>query len=137
VCKSDNHQNVSNSHILIKNRDRRCDRNHEWGTVMANDFEALTTDELYLLHLEITAVLKEKLAAKKHLLEQQLHRLHPLDNHEITQARRPYPPVKAKFRNPDQPSETWSGRGKRPRWLDKHLRSGKRIDDFRILRIAS
>ena len=45
------------------------------GTVMANEFEALTADELYLLHLEITAVLKERLAAKKELLEQQLQRL--------------------------------------------------------------
>src|SRR5437879_12774747 len=103
---------------------------------MANDFEALTADELYLLHLEITAVLKEKLAAKKHLLEQQLHRLHPPDDHAVTRSRRPYPPVNAKYRNPDQPSDSWSGRGKRPRWLDAQLRSGKQIDDFRIHRAA-
>lgn len=56
---------------------------------MANDFKALTAEELYLLHLEITAVLKEKLASKKHLLEQQLHRLHPPDDHAVTRSRRP------------------------------------------------
>ena len=27
---------------------------------------------------------------------------------------RPYPPVFPKFANPDEPSQVWSGRGKRP-----------------------
>jgi DNA-binding protein H-NS len=106
---------------------------------MTNDFESLTADELYLLHLEIVAVLRAKLLAKKKALEGRLHQLQPPDDHEITQSesRRPYPVASPKFRNPDQPSETWSGRGKRPRWLDTQLRSGKRIDDFRIERAAS
>jgi DNA-binding protein H-NS len=46
--------------------------------------------------------------------------------------RRHYPPVHAKYRNPDRPSETWAGRGKRPRWLVAQLQAGKRIDDFKI-----
>lgn len=103
---------------------------------MTNDLEALSADELYLLHLNVAAVLKGKLTAKMQLLEQQLHRLHPSEGPAISQSRRPYPPVRAKFQNPDQPLECWSGRGKRPRWLDAQLRSGKRIDDFRIDRAA-
>ncbi|RZI38176.1 H-NS histone family protein, partial [Herbaspirillum sp. HC18] len=50
--------------------------------------------------------------------------------------RRPYPTVVPKFRNPDRPSETWAGRGKTPRWLAAKLKSGKRIDDFRIREVA-
>ena len=101
---------------------------------MTNEFEALTADELYLLHLEVVAVLRKQLVAKKTALEERLQQLYPRDDHEIARSRRPYPTVKAKFQNPEQPSETWSGRGKRPRWLDAQLRSGKRIDDFRIER---
>ena len=103
---------------------------------MPNDLEALTADELYLLHLDVTAVLREKLVAEQSALEKQLQRLHPFDDHAIKRSRRPYPPVRAKFRNPDHPSDSWSGRGKRPRWLDAQLRSGKQIDDFRIDRAA-
>ena len=33
--------------------------------------------------------------------------------------------VAPKFRNPANPSETWSGRGKRPRWFNAALKSGK------------
>ena len=73
--------------------------------VMVNDFEALTTDELYFLHLEVVAVLRKKLAAEKKALEERLKQLHP------PQSRRTNPSVKAKLRNPDQ--RTRSGRTKR------------------------
>jgi DNA-binding protein H-NS len=106
---------------------------------MTNDLEALTTDELYFLRLDVLAVLRAQLLAKKNVLEKRLQQLQPPGDHEITQSesRRPDPAVSPKFRNPDQSSETWSGRGKRPRWLDAQLRSGKRIDDFRIERAST
>ena len=51
---------------------------------------------------------------------------------KMSHARRPYPQVFPKYRNPVEPSETWAGRGKKPRWLTAQLESGKQIDDFRI-----
>ncbi len=33
--------------------------------------------------------------------------------------------VKPKYRNPADPSATWSGRGKRPRWFNDALKAGK------------
>ena len=102
---------------------------------MANDLKAsletLSADQLFLLHLDVTRELKKRLEVKKNLLDEQLRRLHPTVGDARTVSRRPYPPVAAKFRNPDRPSESWSGRGKRPRWLDAQLRSGRKIDDFR------
>jgi DNA-binding protein H-NS len=50
--------------------------------------------------------------------------------------RRPYPAVLPKYRNPERPSETWAGRGKTPRWLLAQLKSGRRLDDFRIRQVA-
>ena len=40
--------------------------------------------------------------------------------------------VAPKYRNPANPAETWSGRGKHPRWLAGLIGSGRNIDDFRI-----
>jgi DNA-binding protein H-NS len=45
--------------------------------------------------------------------------------------RRKYPRVLPKYRNP-QTSETWSGRGKLPRWLAAAMKSGRKLEDFRI-----
>jgi DNA-binding protein H-NS len=110
-----------------------CPLKQSWlGGVVIDEFENLTEDELFDLHTEVTAALTEKLLAKKDALDERLRQLRPLDDPKITPPRRPYPPVKAKFRNPDRPAETWSGRGKRPRWLEKQLSAGSRIDDFRI-----
>ena len=97
-------------------------------------FKSLSTDELWLLHEKITAKLARKLAAEKKMLEERLRLLKkaPVEQAVRPSERRPYPPVFPKFRNPDEPSETWAGRGKQPRWLRKQLGSGKRIDDFRI-----
>ncbi|MCE4369677.1 H-NS family nucleoid-associated regulatory protein [Xanthomonas hortorum] len=40
--------------------------------------------------------------------------------------------VPAKYRNPANPDETWSGRGRAPRWLAAQLAKGKKIDRFLI-----
>lgn len=37
-----------------------------------------------------------------------------------------------KFRNPANRSETWSGRGKRPRWFNAALAAGKKQKDLLI-----
>jgi DNA-binding protein H-NS len=40
--------------------------------------------------------------------------------------------VAAKYRNPENPSETWAGRGLKPRWLVAAIKGGKKQDDFLI-----
>ena len=40
--------------------------------------------------------------------------------------------VAPKYRNPANPDETWSGRGKRPRWFNEALKAGKKEKDLAI-----
>jgi DNA-binding protein H-NS len=40
--------------------------------------------------------------------------------------------VAPKYRNPDNPAETWAGRGLKPRWLAAALKTGKKLEDFSI-----
>jgi len=40
--------------------------------------------------------------------------------------------VAPKYRNPQNPSETWAGRGQQPKWMATQIASGKKIDDFLI-----
>jgi DNA-binding protein H-NS len=98
-----------------------------------SDFETLSIDELWALREEIITVLSDKMFAEQRVLEERLRKLNGQTQVDLTsKTRRPYPTVHPKYRNPNKPSETWSGRGKRPRWLTAALRSGKRLDDFRI-----
>jgi len=40
--------------------------------------------------------------------------------------------VEAQYRNPADNAQTWTGRGRQPRWIADGLASGKTLDDFRI-----
>jgi DNA-binding protein H-NS len=108
-----------------------------------NNLEAMSVDELWSLHEEITRILSERITSEKRELEKRLAILNRgrdgIERGDTNQsynadgkARRKYPRVFPKYRNPQMPSETWSGRGKQPRWLVAAIQSGRKIDDFRI-----
>jgi DNA-binding protein H-NS len=40
--------------------------------------------------------------------------------------------VAPKYRNPANPAQTWSGRGKRPHWFNDALKAGKKEKDLAI-----
>lgn len=40
--------------------------------------------------------------------------------------------VAPKYRNPANAAETWSGRGKQPRWLASEVAKGKKAEDYLI-----
>jgi len=106
---------------------------------MRDDFKSMSTDELWALHEKIATHLSAKLTAERNALElrlKQLTRGVESQPAKPSTERRPYPKVVPKFRNPDRPSETWAGRGKKPRWLTAQLKRGKPIDDFRIRQLA-
>jgi len=101
------------------------------------DYESMSVDQLWTIHEKITVMLASKMISEKSSLENRLRQLNRRFHTEKVppdreRARRPYPTVFPKFQNPAQPSETWAGRGKQPRWLIAQLRSGKQMDDFRI-----
>lgn len=40
--------------------------------------------------------------------------------------------VAPKYRNPANPEETWTGRGKQPRWLAAYTNNGRKVEEFLI-----
>jgi DNA-binding protein H-NS len=110
------------------------------------NLDAMSVGEIWQLHQTIIDVLAVRLTAEKHELEKRLAQLlHEKDQsllppsgsssqqiRRITPAPRKYAKVSPKYRNPSAPSETWSGRGKRPRWLTAALLTGRKIEDFVI-----
>jgi DNA-binding protein H-NS len=89
-----------------------------------------SVEELWALHEEIVGILAARMQEEKKLLERRLKGLN--QQREAPPAKRPYPPVQPKYRNPADPSETWAGRGKKPRWVVAALKKGKRLEDLKI-----
>ena len=103
--------------------------------MIPQELKSMSAEELWSLHQQVAAVLARKIVAEKEQLDRRLQQL-GLDQSapvkKMSHARRRYPQVFPKFRNPAQPGETWAGRGKQPRWLIAQLEFGKKLDDFRI-----
>ena len=108
------------------------------------NLDSMSVDEMWQLHEEISQVLSVRLTSEKRELEKRLAQLRreketrqsePADAQSlngVTRERRKYPRVFPKYRNPHEPSETWSGRGKQPRWLAAALKIGHTIEEFVI-----
>jgi len=104
------------------------------------DLDVMSVDEMWRLHEKIGQVLSVRLTSEKRELEKRLAQLRrenevhaaPTDASGVSRERRKYPRVYPKYRNPNEPSETWSGRGKQPRWLVAALKTGHRIEEFMI-----
>jgi DNA-binding protein H-NS len=96
------------------------------------ELDRMSSDDLWSLHVDVSLLLQQRIQQEKLRLEERLKLLQTPPVARVASGRRPYPPVLPKYFNPDQPLETWAGRGKRPRWLVAQLKSGKRIEDFRI-----
>ena len=90
--------------------------------------------ELWMLHTDVADILSRKIAVKRASLEERLRKISVLGG--VERKRRPYPKVLPKYHNPINPDETWSGRGKQPRWLAAELRSGKELNQFLIRQSA-
>ncbi len=100
------------------------------------DLSSLSVDELMELYETIRSLLTGKIQDEKRKLEEQLAELNRNADEDFKtdepKSKRNYPAVLPKFRNPSDPSQTWAGRGKQPRWLVSELKAGKKAEDFRI-----
>ena len=97
-----------------------------------DDLERMSVDELWDLHQQLRQILSGKLSERKRKLEHQLSQLRRDTSRPTDEQgrRRPYPAVKQKYRNPNNPSQTWSGRGKQPRWVSEMMVAGRKLCEF-------
>ena len=51
---------------------------------------------------------------------------------EILEAKSVRKPVQPKYRNPENSENTWTGRGRRPVWVEQSLSAGKTLEDLLI-----
>ena len=93
--------------------------------------ETMSIDDLWQLYEQVGRVLAEQMTSEKRKLERRLSQLGDVA-HSSERQRQPYPKVHPKYQNPDDPSKTWAGRGRTPRWISEMLTAGKSMDDLRI-----
>src|SRR6267154_4044596 len=100
------------------------------------NLKSMSIDALVGLRGKIDAALTTKVADERRSLESELVKLSRVDmgsgRSKAAFGRGVRGKVAPKYRNPENPGETWAGRGLKPRWLAAALKTGKKLDDFRI-----
>jgi DNA-binding protein H-NS len=100
------------------------------------NLKSMSIDRLTDLRHRVEAALASKVIDQRRALESELGKLNRLQGAKTLRksgsgfgVRGPVPP---KYRNPQNPDETWAGRGLRPKWLTAAIKGGKSADDFLI-----
>lgn len=99
------------------------------------ELETIIVDAQRLIKIKKKSQLKnarseiEKLAAGYGFVVQELVLEQNDEDNAPAKVRKP---VEVRYRNPDNAQETWTGRGKQPRWLAAAIASGKSLDDFLV-----
>lgn len=108
---------------------------------MKPDLSNLSVDELKRLHLEAEALIESKkdqaiedaynqimaIAENVGLSIEQIMEMGAQKRKQTTRKS-----VEPRYRNRNNPEETWTGRGKQPRWLVAELEKGANLEDFLI-----
>lgn len=105
-----------------------------------NDFDLsdLDLDDLKKLHKETASAIQnyearrrqEALAAAEAAAKSAGYSLKDLVGMTTGKSSKSINPPK--YRNPDDQSQTWSGRGRQPQWIKDALAANKSLDDFLI-----
>ena len=95
--------------------------------------KTMSISKLMDLRQKVDATLASKVSEERRALQSRLMNLGRVGS-EATTGRRggARGKVEPKYRNPENPDETWAGRGLKPRWLTTAIKAGKKLEDFSI-----
>jgi DNA-binding protein H-NS len=100
------------------------------------NLKSMSVDRLAKLQDQVEAALVAKVADQRRVLESELSKI---SRFQVGGARTKSgrgglkgSSIAPKYRNPENATETWAGRGLKPRWLTAALKSGKKLEDFAI-----
>jgi len=107
---------------------------------MSVDISGLSSSELKELIKDANGQLDAKAEQEKASLRSEVESLvkargftmAELYGDRISKASKPKTKLPPTHHDPQNPSNTWTGRGRKPRWLVKALEGGGSIDDFKI-----
>lgn len=101
------------------------------------DLSEMSLEELRALHKEVGVAISqfnERKKAEARRAVEEFARERGFTLAELTSAspQKSRKPVEPKYAHPENPAITWSGRGRKPRWVVEAMEAGKSLDDLAI-----
>lgn len=106
---------------------------------MTTDFSKYSTAELQALQVEVGQTIERRKVDDKKNLINELHALAAEKGFNLADllgtgasTAKKKTVSAAKYANPDDKSQTWSGRGRKPTWAVTHLDAGGSLEDLAV-----
>ena len=104
---------------------------------MTGELENMSLKDLKSLQTQVTRLIdnyedRRKQDALRELEDKARSLGFTLDEIVGAKVARKRAPAKAKYANPANRAETWTGRGRKPRWVEAALKAGKSLSDLAI-----
>ena len=104
------------------------------------DLAEFSIAELNLLLVDIPKEISKREKGEKARIRKELEAFAAAQGYSLEEllgdagatAKRAGKPVATKYRHPDEPSLTWSGRGRQPKWISEFLAKGGKIESLAI-----
>lgn len=93
------------------------------------DLTTMTVEELIEFRRSIDAEIEGRLAKKREEAKRQIVEIARENFISSGDLEKMIASTKV-YRNPDNPWETWGGKGRKPKWVKKALDAGKKLDDL-------
>jgi DNA-binding protein H-NS len=96
---------------------------------------SMSLDKLVALKNQVEAALSAKVTEERRMLQEGLSKLSRFQSGVRSKpalGRGAWGKVAPKYCNPENPAETWAGRGLKPRWVTAAIKAGHKLDDFLI-----
>jgi DNA-binding protein H-NS len=99
--------------------------------------KTLSFDDLIKLRDNVTGLIAQRADSARKELEAKLAFLEGMGGKRVGRRKLRASTLKGravapKYRNPDNRSETWAGRGGTPRWVRDQLKKGRKMEDLAI-----
>lgn len=104
---------------------------------MSVNLEGLSLPELIQLQKELDTLIKDTQKTERVSLRKQMEELaqqsgftfdEVISGPKVTKKSK----VKPKYENPQDTEQTWTGRGRKPKWVESELKNGKSLEQLLI-----
>ena len=97
----------------------------------------MTMKDLLTLQQRVESAIEKRKERDREVVKQKMEKLAQESGYNIvelfgTKPARKRAPVAVKYRDPKNPSNTWTGRGRMPRWLAAKVKAGQKREKFLI-----
>lgn len=96
---------------------------------------SMSLEQLIRVRADIDAAIHLHVATEQRALLEMLKGVVFRGTGKLT-TKRPHPlrgkKLPPKYRNPEDRTQSWAGRGKKPRWLSAALKAGKKLERFAV-----